>query len=143
MSTPQEPEAKPAARRGMAFRKNSRTALPTPEQSRRQASVLQSAWRHFGEPGPVIAFLNARHAVLEGQPLHLAVESDDGLVRVEALLNEMAKKAQRVRRKRPPESDAERSHRLTQDELSRIENSAAEERALDAAVRRSIGLHGA
>ena len=70
MSTPHETEAKAAARRGMAFRKNSRIALPTPEGSRRQASVVQSAWRQFGEPGPVIAFLNTPNAVLKGQPLH-------------------------------------------------------------------------
>ena len=93
MSTPHEREAKPAARRGMAFRKNSRIALPTPEQSRRQASVVQSAWRHFGEPGPVIAFLNTSHLVVEGQPLHLAIESDEGLARVEALLKQMTPRA--------------------------------------------------
>jgi len=93
MSTPHEPEAKPAARRGMTFRKNSRIALPTPEQSRRQASVVQSAWRHFGEPGPVIAFLNTPHAVVDGQPLRLAIESDEGLARVEALLKQMTPRA--------------------------------------------------
>ena len=92
MSTPQEPEAKPAARRGMTFRKYSKAALPTPDQSRRQATVVQSAWKHFGEPGPVIAFLNTRHAALEGQPLHLAIESDEGLRRVEALLTQMTSK---------------------------------------------------
>jgi len=93
MSTPHEPEAKPAARRGMTFRKNSRIALPTPEQSRRQASVVQSAWRHFGEPGPVIAFLNAPQPAVEGQPLHLAIENDDGLARVEPLLKQMSPRA--------------------------------------------------
>ena len=93
MSAPQEPEAKPPARRGMAFRKNSRGPLPTPEQSRRQASVVQSAWRHFGEPGPVIAFLNAPHPVVDGQPLHLAIESDEGLARVELLLKQMTPRA--------------------------------------------------
>jgi uncharacterized protein (DUF2384 family) len=92
MSTSQEPEDKPAARRGMAFRKYSRITLPTPDQSRRQASVVQSAWRHFGEPGPVIAFLNTPHALLEAQPLHLAIDSDEGLGRVEALLKQMTKK---------------------------------------------------
>jgi hypothetical protein len=90
---PHEPEAKPAARRGMTFRRSSKMALPTAEQSRRQASVVQSAWRHFGEPGPVIAFLNTRHSALEGQPLHLAIESDEGLGRVEALLKQMTLKA--------------------------------------------------
>ena len=93
MSTPHAPEAKPAARRGMAFRKNSRIAFLTPKQSRRQASVVQSAWRHFGEPGPVIAFLNTPHTVVEGQPLHLAIESDAGLARVEALLKQMTPRA--------------------------------------------------
>jgi Protein of unknown function (DUF2384) len=89
VTAPEEPEAKPPARRGMAFRKYSRIALPTPEESRRQASVVQSAWRHFGEPGPVIAFLNTPNAVLKGQPLHLAIGSDEGLARVEALLKQM------------------------------------------------------
>jgi len=93
MSTLHESEAKPVARRGMSFRKNSRIALPTPEQSRRQASVVQSAWRHFGEPGPVIAFLNAPQPAVEGQPLHLAIENDDGLARVEPLLKQMSPRA--------------------------------------------------
>jgi len=77
----------------MAFRNNSRIALPTPDESRRQASVVQSAWRQFGEPGPVIAFLNTPSAVLKDQPLHLATESDEGLGRVEALLKQMTPRA--------------------------------------------------
>lgn len=86
---PHSPEFKPAARRSMAFRKS----IPTPEQSRRQASVVQFAWRHFGEPGPVIAFLNTPNVALEGQPLHLAIESDEGLGRVEDLLKQMIREA--------------------------------------------------
>jgi len=93
MSTPHETGAKSAARRGMAFRRNSRVALPTPEQSRGQASAVQSAWRPLGEPGPVIAFLNTPHPGVEGQPLHLAIESDEGLARVEALLKQMTPRA--------------------------------------------------
>ena len=49
--------------------------------------------RDFGEPGPVIAFLNTRNAALEGQPLQLAIESDQGLERVESLLKQMAREA--------------------------------------------------
>lgn len=79
-----------APRRAMTFRKRSSKPLPTPDEARRQSHVVQSAWRHFGEPGPVIAFLNSRHDDLEGQPLHLAIESDDGLARVETLLSRMA-----------------------------------------------------
>lgn len=84
-----EPAASPRRHRSMNFRKGTRAKLPTPEQSRRQNDVVQSAWRHFGEPGPVIAFLNSRHDALEGQPLHLAIESDEGLERVENLLKQL------------------------------------------------------
>jgi hypothetical protein len=41
-----------------------------------------------------------------------------------------------------PESDQKRNERLEQEALTRIKNSAAEERSLNAAVRRSIKLHG-
>jgi len=75
------------------FRKYSDPSRLTPEQTRRQSNVLGRAWRHFGEPGPVIAFLNTQHDQLNGQPLNLAVESDEGLMRVERLLEEMTLKA--------------------------------------------------
>jgi hypothetical protein len=73
----------------MAFRKRRTGPLPTPEQSRRQSDLLQSAWRHFGEAAPMIAFLNTRDASLDGQPLQLAIESDEGLERVEQLLRQL------------------------------------------------------
>ena len=85
--------AKPASRRNMSFIKRSKFELPTADQARRQSGVIQSAWRHFREPGPVIAFLNTRHAGLEGQPLHLAIDSDEGLRRVETLLEQMTLRA--------------------------------------------------
>ena len=76
-------------RQTMTFRKRRNGPLPSPEQVKRQNDVLQSTWRHFGEPELVIAFLNTRHEQLDGQPLHLAVESAEGLMRVERLLEEM------------------------------------------------------
>jgi hypothetical protein len=51
--------------------------------------VIRAAWRHFDEPGPVIAFLNTRHDALDGQPLRLAIDSDEGLERVKRLLDQM------------------------------------------------------
>ena len=76
------------------FRKASSTPRLTREQMRRQNDILQSAWRHFGVSEPMIAFLNARNDRLNGgQPLHLAVQSDEGLLQVERLLGEMAYKA--------------------------------------------------
>ena len=38
----------------------------------------------------MISFLNARHSVLDDQPLRLAIESDEGLERVELLLRQLA-----------------------------------------------------
>ena len=84
-----ELEPNQPARRSMAFRKRGHGPRPTPEQSRRQNDVVQSSWRHFGEPGPVIAFLNTRHDALDAQPLHLAIESEEGLHRVQTLLDRM------------------------------------------------------
>jgi len=46
-----------------------------------------------------------------------------------------------MQKKRRPESDPNSSERLEQAALTRIEDSAPEERSLDAAVRRSIKLH--
>ena len=78
-------EVRPAARR-MTFRKYRKTSLPTPDQSRRQSDVVRSAWRHFGQSAPMIAFLNTHHEVLAGRPLYIAIESDAGLEQVQALL---------------------------------------------------------
>jgi hypothetical protein len=83
------PPAPPGRPRSMAFRRRRNAPLPTPEESRRQNEVVRSAWLHFGEPGPVIAFLNTRHEGLDGHPLHLAIESDEGLQRVQTLLERM------------------------------------------------------
>jgi hypothetical protein len=77
----------------MAFRKRRNAPVPTPDQSRRQSDLVQAAWRHFHETAPMIAFLNSRHEALQGQPLHLAIESDEGLGRVERLLQQLKHKA--------------------------------------------------
>jgi uncharacterized protein (DUF2384 family) len=95
---PNGSETAPEPRRSIAIRRNSRRPLPTPQESRRQSNVVQLAWRHFGEPGPVIAFLNTSHVALDAQPLHLAIESEEGFARVEALLEEMSVKRNAVKR---------------------------------------------
>jgi hypothetical protein len=43
----------------------------------------------LSEVGPVIAFLNTHHESLGGQPLHIALDSEEGLLRVERLLGAM------------------------------------------------------
>jgi hypothetical protein len=84
-----QPDGKPRRPKSMNFHKRSNGPPPTPDQSRRQSDLVQAAWRHFREAAPMIAFLNSRHEALEGQPLHLAIESDDGLARVERLLQQL------------------------------------------------------
>jgi uncharacterized protein (DUF2384 family) len=86
-------EANPRRPRSMQFRKRSKASPPTPDQARRQSHIVQSAWRHFGASGPAIAFLNTRHDGLQAQPLHLAIESDEGLKLVEGLLEKMTRRA--------------------------------------------------
>ena len=75
------------------FRRRSDLPKLTPDQVRRQNEVLQSAWKHFKVPGPVVAFLNTQNEQLKGQPLQIALHSDEGLLRVERLLGEMTYQA--------------------------------------------------
>jgi hypothetical protein len=75
------------------FRRKIPSKLPTREQLRRQDAVLRCAWANLGESAPVIAFLNTHNELLGGQPLLLALESDEGLLRVEGLLGEIGLKA--------------------------------------------------
>ena len=83
----EQPAAGPARRRSMDFRRR-RPAMPA-EQSKRQSVLVESAWRHFRESAPMIAFLNSHHETLGALPLHLAIESDEGLEQVQKLLHEM------------------------------------------------------
>ena len=83
----------PKAGRSMVFRKRRFTKAQSPDQSRRQAALLESAWRHFREAAPMIAFLNTPHEALDGPPIHLAMESDDGLESVQRLLQDLTRKA--------------------------------------------------
>jgi hypothetical protein len=84
-----QPAAEPAPRRTMEFRRRRHPAMPA-EQSKRQSDLVESAWRHFRESGPMIAFLNTHHEGLDALPLHLAIDSDEGLERVHKLLQDMS-----------------------------------------------------
>ena len=61
----------------------------TPDQSRRQNDLLRFAWQSLKVKDAVIAFLNTYNDDLRGEPLSLAIASDDGLMRAEKLLGEM------------------------------------------------------
>jgi hypothetical protein len=73
--------------------RRSASSRSTPEQLRRQDSVVRLAWRSLGASDPVIAFLNTHNEHLGGQPLYLALDSDAGLLRVERLLADIGLKS--------------------------------------------------
>jgi len=73
------------------FRRRSDVPKLAPDQVRRQNDVLQSVWRQFKAPGPVIAFLNSRNEQLQGKPLQIALSSEEGLQKVERLLGEIVR----------------------------------------------------
>ena len=83
----------PDAGRSTVFRRRRIVPPQAPDQARRQAELVRSAWRHFREAAPMIAFLNTHHRELDAQPLSLAIESDDGLARVEELLQQLPRNA--------------------------------------------------
>ena len=107
------------------------------EQCRRQSEVVQSAL------APAIAFLNSRNQTLECKPLHLAIESDEGLARVESLLQRTTAAGLAMRRKTAPETDELRDIRMKTQLRERRKDDAAKDTALNAAVRNCIKLHGA
>src|SRR5205823_12896258 len=118
--------------RSMPLRKRRNSPVPTPEQARRQSGLVQCTWRHFREAAPMIAFLNTRHETLDALPLHLAIESDEGLERVEKTASSNAWQASRSPR------EAARKTPTEEQSQERSQQVAAEERALDAPVRQSL-----
>jgi antitoxin Xre/MbcA/ParS-like protein len=83
---PAEPAGAPIAR---SFRKYAPPSSLTPDQCRRQTGVLRAACEHLAPRGTAIAFLNSDNQKLGGKPLQLALDSEDGLLRVERLLASM------------------------------------------------------
>jgi hypothetical protein len=85
-----EPEVR--APRTQTFRRYEPVVRFTPDQSRRQNDLLRIAWQRLQTKEAVIAFLNTYDDGLGGEPLRLALASDDGLKSAESLLGEMAPK---------------------------------------------------
>ena len=81
------------------FRKAHAPALSF-EQSTRQTDVLRMASQRIAPSGAAIAFLNAHHGGLGGVPLHLAIESAEGLLRVEQHLARIGKVGSRSSNRR-------------------------------------------
>jgi hypothetical protein len=139
-----EPRLNPRRPRSMAFRKRS-SPLPTPEQSRRQSDVVQSAWRHFGQPGPsspsstpATTLCRASRSISPSK----AMPGWSVYRSCSAILHEKPDRRS-MRKRRDPGSDERRADRVKKDADGRRHDASAEEKAMDAAVKRSIKLHGA
>jgi uncharacterized protein (DUF2384 family) len=72
----------------MPFRRFVAKTRMTPDDARRQSSIVQAAWKSFGEREPAMAFLNTHQDGLDGRPLDIATASDEGLATVQQLLAE-------------------------------------------------------
>ena len=91
IDTSLDPE--PRSLQTRTFRKSSPIVRFTADQSRRQNDLLRGAWRSFKSKDAVIAFLNTHNEDLGGEPLTLALASDDGPSSAERLLGEMRARA--------------------------------------------------
>jgi hypothetical protein len=75
--------------RTRSFRKWQPALVLTPAQTRRQSDVLRYAHQNLASPDITVAFLNSYNKQLDGVPLQLALQSDEGLLGVEQLLMKM------------------------------------------------------
>jgi len=71
--------------RTRSFQKWRPRSVLSPEQTRRQSDVLRCAHQNLPRD-TMVAFLNSYNQQLDGVPLQLALESDEGLRGVEKLL---------------------------------------------------------
>ena len=87
IDTSAEPE--PKVRTTRAFRKYEPTVHVSPEQNKRQNDLLREAWESLKSRDAVMAFLMTYNQDLGGQPLALAMASDEGFESAARLLGEM------------------------------------------------------
>lgn len=71
------------------FKPRATTPRLPPDQARRQGLVARDAWAALGGREAVMVFLNTPHPELGSRPIDLAVDSDAGLERVRAILNDL------------------------------------------------------
>ena len=89
--------------RSRSFRSWQPNVTLSPDQARRQSAVLRSAHHNLASRDATVAFLNSYNQKLGGVPLHLALESDAGLFRVEQLFMRTSAKREAVVRLGAPQ----------------------------------------
>ena len=86
MSLETTPKAVPEIRQTRTFRKSQPLVRFTSEQVSRQNALMRCAWANLASKEAVIAFLNTHSEELGGEPLTLAIASDQGLRSAEEML---------------------------------------------------------
>ena len=83
-------EALPETRQTRVFRRSQPIVRFTPQQVSRQNDLIRCAWRNLATKEAVIAFLNTHSEELGGDPLTLAIASEQGLRNAEQMLGRLA-----------------------------------------------------
>ena len=86
MSLEIPPKAVPETRQTRTFRRSQPLVRFTPQQVNRQNALMRCAWANLASKEAVIAFLNTHSEELGGEPLTLAIASDQGLRSAEEML---------------------------------------------------------
>ena len=86
MSLETPPRAVRETRQTRTFRKSQPVVRFTPQQVNRQNALMRCAWENLPSKEAVIAFLNTHSKELGGEPLSLAIASEQGLRSVEEML---------------------------------------------------------
>ena len=63
-----------------------------PDQARRQGAITTTAYLILGREAAIV-FLNTAHSKLGGRPIDVAMDSDEGRIRVEAEIGRIAYQA--------------------------------------------------
>lgn len=100
---PGDSDATGTPARTRSFRKWQPALVLTPALARRQNDVLRYAHQNLASPDITVGFLNSYNQQLDGVPLQLALQSDEGLLGVEQLLMKMKGKSDPDARVDPPQ----------------------------------------
>jgi hypothetical protein len=83
-------EPAPRTPQTRTFRRSGPAVRFTPDQSRRQNELIRDAWESLKTKEAVIAFLNTHNEALGGQPLGMALASEEGFRVAERALRTQA-----------------------------------------------------
>ena len=90
MTDDKKSETTPETRQTRVFRKSQPIIRFTPQQVSRQNDLIRCAWQNLARKEAVIVFLNTHSDELGGEPLSLAIASEQGLRNAEQMLGRLS-----------------------------------------------------